>query len=309
MTPCLNNLERATYEDLYNSTSVNGQPVMVDIEEMDKLSKSATFVLANPSGGGLGEAFSYLAFKDDAFSQPTWDAIEKEALLPDATMVDMCKELFDAFAEGQDSAMMGRSKDKPTAPSDQAGSNFLSKVIGCLDNTAFWSDRKDVQDKIRAKLQSLNYALSTKERPATPIVGCSFPHNPSRTCKFQPIFTDNGLCYGFNGRPMSDVMRPSKHLDLFEKTYNVTKEAIQKNVGHQVQNRLVAWVDMENIRYGDVGTSEILVSINNERDFFAIKGFAGKARVGRFTTFHYTPTLHTVSENLDTLDVSSRECR
>jgi hypothetical protein len=78
------------------------------------------------------------------------------------------------------------------------------------------------------------------------ILLCSGPgEGTSCTNKFEPVLTDLGICFTFNGETILDLMKNSSYLDAFQEVYEPSRsvDPIIKNKGHGKSSTLFMVLD------------------------------------------------------------------
>ena len=81
-----------------------------------------------------------------------------------------------------------------------------------------------------------------------PMIGCTFI-NDDRPCKFQPVVTDRGICYGFNNAPMEEVFHSNTLTETMGAVYNISgKTGVGNNRNNPIQNTLIVKLDMQNFK-------------------------------------------------------------
>ena len=55
-----------------------------------------------------------------------------------------------------------------------------------------------------------------------PMIGCTFINDDNRPCRFQPVLTDRGICYGFNNAPMEEVFHSNALTETMGAVYNIS---------------------------------------------------------------------------------------
>ena len=132
--------------------------------------------------------------------------------------------------------------------------------------------------------------------------------------KFYTIPTTEGVCYAFNVNPIKDTYEPSAFTEAFQAAFAddmpPSNATLFHGLGGDDNLGLFFVLDRQDmLRSPKAARGSFEVAINSAEESYNVRTEVVGVEFGHETEILVTPTQHTASNNLRSLDITSRGCR
>lgn len=131
---------------------------------------------------------------------------------------------------------------------------------------------------------------------------------------FQPVITDQGICYSFNGISSLNFLRNSSFKQSFSEVYqseltSANASSIIKSTGAGSQYALNVYVSNSKFWRKSAKTKLYKVGISSAYDYFDFKSTSNSVKPGYINVFEVTPIEVVATDSLKDIPMKQRKCK